>query len=58
MRGYIAFAKKRDLLLEVGAQVAREDVPELIERLSDTKKVLLFKNLKKALPSFQRPGKG
>ncbi len=46
LRDYIAFVKKRDLLLEVEDQVTREDVPELIERLSATKKVLLFKNLK------------
>jgi 2,5-furandicarboxylate decarboxylase 1 len=46
LRDYIAFVKKRDLLLEIQDQVSREDVPELIERLSDTKKVLLFKNLK------------
>jgi 2,5-furandicarboxylate decarboxylase 1 len=46
LRDYIAFVKKRDLLLEIEDQVAREDIPELIERLSDTKKVLLFKNLK------------
>ena len=46
LRDYIAFVKKRDLLLEVQDQVTREDIPELIERLSDTKKVLLFKNLK------------
>ena len=46
LRDYIAFVKERDLLLEVQDQVTREDVPELIERLSDTKKVLLFKNLK------------
>ena len=46
LRDYIAFVKKRDLLLEVQDQVAREDIPELIERLSATKKVLLFKNLK------------
>ena len=47
LRDYIAFVKKRDLLLEVEDQVTREDVPELIERLSATKKVLLFKNLKR-----------
>ena len=46
LRDYIAFVKKRDLLLEIGDQVSREDIPELIESLSDTKKVLLFKNLK------------
>ena len=46
LRDYIAFVKKRDLLLEIQDQVSREDIPELIERLSDTKKVLLFKNLK------------
>ena len=46
LRDYIAFVKERDLLLEVQDQVTREDVPELIERLSGTKKVLLFKNLK------------
>jgi 2,5-furandicarboxylate decarboxylase 1 len=46
LRDYIVFVKKRDLLLEVEDQVTREDVPELIERLSATKKVLLFKNLK------------
>jgi 2,5-furandicarboxylate decarboxylase 1 len=46
LRDYMAFVKKRDLLLEVEDQVTREDVPELIERLSATKKVLLFKNLK------------
>ena len=46
LRDYIAFVKKRDLLLEIQDQVSREDVPELIERLSDTKKVLLFKSLK------------
>ena len=46
LRDYIAFVKKRDLLLEIQDQVTREDIPELIERLSDTKKVLLFKNLK------------
>jgi 2,5-furandicarboxylate decarboxylase 1 len=46
LRDYIAFVKERDLLLEVQDQVTREDVPELIERLSSTKKVLLFKNVK------------
>ncbi len=46
LRDYITFVKKHDLLLEIQDQVSREDIPELIERLSDTKKVLLFKNLK------------
>ncbi|MBP1732195.1 MAG: 4-hydroxybenzoate decarboxylase [Deltaproteobacteria bacterium] len=46
LRDYLAFVKKRDLLLEVEEQVTREDVPELIERLSDTRKVLLFKRVK------------
>ena len=46
LRDYITLVRKRDLLLEVEEQVIREDIPELIERLSETKKVLLFKNLK------------
>ncbi len=46
LREYVAFARKHELLLEIKEQVAREDIPQLIEQLSDTKKVLLFKNLK------------
>ena len=46
LRDYIALVKKRDLLLEIEGQVNREDVPELIERLSDSRKVLLFKRVK------------
>jgi 2,5-furandicarboxylate decarboxylase 1 len=46
LRDYITLVKKRDLLLEIPDQVTREDIPELIERLSGTRKVLLFKNLK------------
>ncbi len=46
LRDYLAFTKKHGVLLEVADQVSREDIPELIERLSDTKKVLLFKDVK------------
>lgn len=46
LRDYIALVKKHDLLLEIGEQVNREDVPELIERLSDSRKVLLFKRVR------------
>ena len=46
LRDFIALVKKRDLLVEVEEQVIREDVPELIERLSDTRKVLLFNRIK------------
>ncbi len=46
LRDYLALVKKRGLLLEVEEQVTREDVPELIERLSDARKVLFFKKVK------------
>ncbi len=46
LRDYIALVKKHDLLLEIEEQVNREDVPELIERLSESRKVLLFKRLR------------
>jgi len=46
LRDYVAFTRKHGLLLEIDEQVVREDIPQLIEQLSDTKKVLLFKSLK------------
>lgn len=37
--------RQRGLLLEIGEQVARTDVPELVQRLSDKGKVLLFRTV-------------
>lgn len=42
LRAYLDFLKDKGLLLEVNDTVLREDVPELIERLSSRKKALLF----------------
>ena len=42
LREYLAFMKERGLVLEIGERVAREDIPELIELLSDRGRVIRF----------------
>ena len=45
LRDYIQTMQEKDRVLEIKEAVSREDVPELIERLSDRKKVLLFEKI-------------
>ncbi len=45
LRDHIDLARNNGLLLEIKESVARDDVPELIEKLSRYRKVLLFENV-------------
>ncbi len=45
LREYLEVMKSKNGVLEVRDPVAREDIPELIDRLSGTKRVLLFDNV-------------
>lgn len=45
LRDYMQAMQEKDRVLQIREAVAREDVPELIERLADRKKVLLFENV-------------
>ena len=45
LREYLAFMKNRGLLLEIEETVAREDIPELIEILSDRGQIILFESV-------------
>jgi 2,5-furandicarboxylate decarboxylase 1 len=42
LREYLAFMQGRGLVLEIGERVAREDIPEMVERLSDRGRVIRF----------------
>lgn len=45
LRDYIEIMKGKDRVLEIKDPVSREDIPELIEKLSDIKKILLFEHI-------------
>jgi 2,5-furandicarboxylate decarboxylase 1 len=45
LRDYLEVMKAKNRVLEVKDPVLREDIPELIDRLSASKKVLLFENV-------------
>jgi 2,5-furandicarboxylate decarboxylase 1 len=45
LRDYVEFMKGRDGVLEIGHAVAREDIPELVERLSDRRKIIIFRHV-------------
>jgi len=45
LRDYIEIMKVKDRVLEIKDPVSREDIPELIEKLSDIKKILLFEHI-------------
>jgi 2,5-furandicarboxylate decarboxylase 1 len=45
LRDYLDVMKAKNRVLEIKDPVSREDIPELIDRLSVSKKVLLFENV-------------
>jgi 2,5-furandicarboxylate decarboxylase 1 len=45
LREYLAFMEDRDLLLGIDETVTREDIPELIDLLSDRGQIILFKRV-------------
>jgi 2,5-furandicarboxylate decarboxylase 1 len=45
LREYLAFMKGRGLVLEIGEWVAREDIPEVVELLSDRGRVIRFEHV-------------
>ena len=45
LRDYIQVMQKNDRVLEIKDPVSREDIPELIDKLSADRKVLLFDNV-------------
>jgi 2,5-furandicarboxylate decarboxylase 1 len=45
LREYIEVMRENSRVLEIKDPVSKEDIPELIEKLSDSKKILLFENV-------------
>lgn len=45
LREYIEVMRENSRVLEIKDPVSKEDIPELIEKLSDSRKILLFENI-------------
>ncbi len=45
LRDYVAFMRGRDGVLEIEHAVTREDIPELVERLSSMGKIIIFRRV-------------
>jgi 2,5-furandicarboxylate decarboxylase 1 len=45
LRDYVDFMRSRDGVLEIEHAVAREDIPELVERLSNRGKIIIFRHI-------------
>lgn len=45
LRDYIEIMKENNRVLEIKDPVSREDIPELVEILSDSNKMLLFEHI-------------
>ncbi len=45
LRDYVDFMRSRDGVLEIEHAVGREDIPELVERLSNRGKIIIFRHI-------------